>query len=51
MWNIVGYIIKGDIEVQQNSKNLMEDNPKKLIAVVIALSIFVVTLFGFAPSV
>ena len=35
--------------MQQDSKNMMEDNPRKLMAVVVVLSVFVVTLFGLAP--
>jgi hypothetical protein len=35
--------------MQQNSKK-MENNPKKLMTVVVVLSLFVFALFGLAPS-
>lgn len=36
--------------MQQNSEKFMEDSSKKLMTVVIALTLLVVTLFGLAPS-
>ena len=35
--------------MEENS--MMDENPKKLMAVVVVLCLFVVALFGFAPSV
>jgi len=37
--------------VEQDSKKMMDENHKKLVYVVILLSMFVVALFGFAPLV
>jgi len=37
--------------MQENSKKMTDDNHRKLMAVVIVLSLFVFALFGLAPSV
>lgn len=37
--------------MQQDVKNMMEEKPRKLMTVIVVLSLFVVTLFGFVPTV
>ena len=37
--------------MQQNSKKLDEDNSKKLMGVVVALSLLVFALFGLSPTI
>jgi hypothetical protein len=42
---------KGSVQMEQNSRKAVDENARKLVFIVVLLSMFVVALFGFAPLV